>query len=114
MKACGSLGSAEAAPGHAAAKRTIVRTVRRSSAFTGRPLSQANRRILVAGARTGIPRPRDNAAMPSPSDDVRAFLAERRYATLATLDPDGVIHLTPVWFLFDGERFLFASFSSSR
>jgi PPOX class probable F420-dependent enzyme len=55
----------------------------------------------------------DNEAV-QPTDDVRAFLAERRYATLATVDVDGVIHLTPVWFLFDGGRFLFASFSGSR
>jgi PPOX class probable F420-dependent enzyme len=49
-----------------------------------------------------------------PGDDVRAFLAERRYATLATLDPGDVIHLTPVWFLFEDDRFLFESFSGSR
>jgi PPOX class probable F420-dependent enzyme len=52
--------------------------------------------------------------MPPPNDDHRAFLAERRYATLATVDPDGSVHLTPVWYLFDGERFLFESFSGSR
>jgi len=40
------------------------------------------------------------------SDELRALLAERRYATLATHDPDGTIHLTPVWFLFDDERFI--------
>lgn len=52
--------------------------------------------------------------MPLSDDERRAFLAQPRYATLATLDSDGVIHLTPVWFLFDGERFSFASFSGSR
>jgi PPOX class probable F420-dependent enzyme len=52
--------------------------------------------------------------MPLSDDERNAFLAERRYATLATLDSDGVIHLTPLWFLFDGERFLFESFSDSR
>jgi PPOX class probable F420-dependent enzyme len=49
-----------------------------------------------------------------PSDEIRAFLAERRYATLATLDPGNVSHLTPVWFLFEDDRFLFESFSGSR
>ena len=52
--------------------------------------------------------------MSEPTDDIRAFLAERRYATLATQNRDGTIHLTPVWFLFDGERFCFESFSGSR
>ena len=48
------------------------------------------------------------------TDELRALLAERRYATLATQDPDGLIHLTPVWFLFDNDRFYFESFSGSR
>lgn len=42
------------------------------------------------------------------------LLAERRYATLATHDPDGMIHLTPVWFLFEGGSFYFGSSSASR
>lgn len=45
---------------------------------------------------------------------MRELLAERRYATLATQDRDGTIHLTPVWFLFDGGRFYFGSSSASR
>jgi PPOX class probable F420-dependent enzyme len=48
------------------------------------------------------------------SDELRILLAERRYAILATHDPDEVIHLTPVWFLFDNDRFYFESFSESR
>jgi PPOX class probable F420-dependent enzyme len=48
------------------------------------------------------------------TDELRALLAERRYATLATYDRDGTIHLTPVWFLFDGGRFYFGSSSASR
>jgi PPOX class probable F420-dependent enzyme len=48
------------------------------------------------------------------TDEMRAFLAERRYAVLATRDPDTTIHLTPVWYMFDGEVFLFESFSGSR
>jgi PPOX class probable F420-dependent enzyme len=48
------------------------------------------------------------------SDDVRVLLAERRYATLATYDREGTIHLTPVWFLFDGRHFHFGSSSTSR
>jgi PPOX class probable F420-dependent enzyme len=54
------------------------------------------------------------AAMPQLSDELRALLAERRYATLATHDAEGTIHLTPVWFLFDDERFYFESSSASR
>jgi PPOX class probable F420-dependent enzyme len=52
--------------------------------------------------------------MPEPSDELRALLAERRYATLATHDPDGAIHQTPVWFMFEDDRFYFASFAGSR
>jgi PPOX class probable F420-dependent enzyme len=48
------------------------------------------------------------------TDELRSFLGERRYAVLATHDPDGGIHLTPVWFLFEEDRFYFASSSRSR
>ncbi|MGH2935563.1 MAG: pyridoxamine 5'-phosphate oxidase family protein [Gaiellaceae bacterium] len=48
------------------------------------------------------------------TDELRRFLGERRYAVLATHDPDGDIHLTPIWFLFQDERFYFASSSGSR
>jgi nitroimidazol reductase NimA-like FMN-containing flavoprotein (pyridoxamine 5'-phosphate oxidase superfamily) len=47
------------------------------------------------------------------TDELREFLDERRYAVLATHDPDGGIHLTPIWFLFADERFPFASSSKS-
>jgi PPOX class probable F420-dependent enzyme len=46
--------------------------------------------------------------------ELGALLAETRYAVLATHDPEGTIHLTPVWFLFDDGRFYFESFSASR
>jgi PPOX class probable F420-dependent enzyme len=48
------------------------------------------------------------------TDELRLVLAERRYAILGTHDPDAVIHLTPVWYLFDNDRFYFESFSESR
>jgi len=48
------------------------------------------------------------------TDDVRSFLAERRCAVLATHDPDGGIHLTPIWFLFEDDSFYFESSSKSR
>jgi len=48
------------------------------------------------------------------TDELRVLLAERRYAILATHDPDDVIHLTPVWFMFDNGRFFFESSSDSR
>ena len=48
------------------------------------------------------------------TDEVRSFLGERRYAVLATHDPDGGIRLTPIWFLFEDDRFHFASSSESR
>jgi PPOX class probable F420-dependent enzyme len=48
------------------------------------------------------------------TDELRSFLGERRYAVLATQDPDGGIHLTPIWFLFEDDHFYFASSSGSR
>ena len=48
------------------------------------------------------------------TDQLRSFLRERRYAVLATHDPDGGIRLTPIWFLFEDDRFYFASSSRSR
>jgi PPOX class probable F420-dependent enzyme len=48
------------------------------------------------------------------TDGWRAFLEERRYAVLATHDPRGHIRLTPIWFLFENDRFHFASSSRSR
>ncbi len=48
------------------------------------------------------------------NDELRALLAETRYAILATHDPEETIHLTPVWFMFDDGQFYFESFSGSR
>jgi len=48
------------------------------------------------------------------TDELRSFLGEQRYAVLATHDPDGGIRLTPIWFLFENDRFYFASSSRSR
>jgi PPOX class probable F420-dependent enzyme len=48
------------------------------------------------------------------TDEVRSFLGERRCAVLATHDPDGSIHLTPIWFLFEDDSFYFESSSTSR
>ena len=48
------------------------------------------------------------------TDELRTFLGGRRYAVLATHDPDGAIHLTPIWLLFEDDRFYFASSSGSR
>lgn len=48
------------------------------------------------------------------TDDLRSFLDERRYAVLATHDPDGGIRLAPIWYLFEDDRFHFATPSGSR
>jgi len=48
------------------------------------------------------------------TDSLRSFLGGRRYAVLATHDPHGGVHLTPIWFLFEDDRFYFASSSGSR
>lgn len=52
--------------------------------------------------------------MSQPDDSMREFLDGRHYATLATLNEDGTIHLTPVWYLFEDERFFVSSASSAR
>ena len=52
----------------------------------------------------------------SAQDDARtveSFLAESRNATLATIRVDGTPQLTPVWFVWDGERFMI-SMTSER
>jgi PPOX class probable F420-dependent enzyme len=46
--------------------------------------------------------------------ELRPFLDQRRCAVLATHDSDGTIHLTPIWFLFEGGCFYFESSSTSR
>jgi PPOX class probable F420-dependent enzyme len=53
-------------------------------------------------------------AMGDLTDELRSFLGERRYAVLATHNPDGGVHLTPIYFLFEDDRFYFASSSGSR
>jgi hypothetical protein len=48
------------------------------------------------------------------TDWARALLDGRHYATLATQDLDGAIHLTPVWYLFRDEQLFVAAPSFSR
>ena len=48
------------------------------------------------------------------SDWARTLLQQRRYATLATQDDDGSLHLTPVWYLFQDEQLFVGASSSSR
>jgi PPOX class probable F420-dependent enzyme len=48
------------------------------------------------------------------TSEFRSFLDERRCAVLATHDSSGAIHLTPIWFLFEGDSFYFESSSTSR
>lgn len=48
------------------------------------------------------------------NDSMREFLNGRRYATLATLNEDGSIHQTPVWYLFEDERLFVETAASDR
>jgi PPOX class probable F420-dependent enzyme len=48
------------------------------------------------------------------NDSMRALLNGRHYATLATLNEDGSIHLTPVWYLFEQEGLFVSTASSDR
>jgi PPOX class probable F420-dependent enzyme len=52
--------------------------------------------------------------MPALSDSMRKTLEARHYATLATHNEDGSIHLTPVWYLFEDGKIYVGSPSSSR
>ncbi len=45
------------------------------------------------------------ATMSKLNNAMREFLNGRHYATLATYNEDGTIHLTPVWYLFEDGRF---------
>ena len=48
------------------------------------------------------------------NDSMLEFLDGRHYATLATFNEDGSIHLTTVWYLFDKGQFFFVTGSSAR
>ena len=48
------------------------------------------------------------------SDWARTLLDGRHYATLATQDADGSLHLTPVWYLFRDEQLFVGTLSTSR
>jgi PPOX class probable F420-dependent enzyme len=48
------------------------------------------------------------------SDSIREFLNGRHYATLATLNEDGSMHLTPVWYLFEDECLFVETAASDR
>ncbi|HEY8439274.1 MAG TPA: PPOX class F420-dependent oxidoreductase [Candidatus Limnocylindrales bacterium] len=52
--------------------------------------------------------------LPSPAgprlpDDIRAFLAAPRFATLATISPDGTPHQAVIWYAIDGDDLLINS-----
>lgn len=47
------------------------------------------------------------------SEIQQEMLTQRRIAAVATIDEEGMPHLTAVWFLFDGERFYVTVNSSS-
>ena len=48
------------------------------------------------------------------SDWARTLLDGRHYATLATQDANGTLHLTPVWYLFRDEQLFVGAPSASR
>ena len=48
------------------------------------------------------------------NDSIIEFLNGRHYATLATRNEDGTVHLTPVWYLFEDGRFYVETSPSSR
>jgi PPOX class probable F420-dependent enzyme len=70
--------------------------------------------MVADRARLDLNGTRQDPAVGNLTDELRSFLRERRYAVLATHDPDGGIRLTPIWFLFEDDRFYFATSSASR
>jgi PPOX class probable F420-dependent enzyme len=48
------------------------------------------------------------------NDSMRELLNGRHYATLATLNEDGSVHMTPVWYLFEDDRFFVESGAAGR
>lgn len=48
------------------------------------------------------------------TDRVRRFLAEPRYAALATIDPDGAPRQAVIWFLLDGDTIIVNSLDGRR
>jgi PPOX class probable F420-dependent enzyme len=48
------------------------------------------------------------------NDSMRAFLNGRHYATLATRNADGSMHLTPVWYLFEDDRLFVETAAADR
>ena len=51
--------------------------------------------------------------MEHPNKEQLSLLEERRIASVATISPDGLPHLTSVWFLYEDEEFFLAIPSSS-
>ncbi|HEX9833528.1 MAG TPA: pyridoxamine 5'-phosphate oxidase family protein [Mycobacterium sp.] len=51
--------------------------------------------------------------MPNLSESQIEILKQRRIASIATIRPDGTVHVTAVWFFFDGDAFFIAIPSSS-
>lgn len=51
--------------------------------------------------------------MQNPTEQQLTMLGERRIASVATISPDGMPHLTSVWFLYENDEFLLAIPSSS-
>ena len=52
--------------------------------------------------------------MPTLDQTMKALLAGRRYAILATVNRDNSMHLTPVWYLFENNCLFVTSFLASR
>jgi PPOX class probable F420-dependent enzyme len=60
------------------------------------------------------PGPARNRSPHEPTDDMRDFLGRQTYATLATHNADGSMHVVPIVCRFDGQRFLMATASTTR
>jgi hypothetical protein len=68
---------------------------------------------MAAEARTGSG-PAIYRATHVLTDSMREFLSRQRYAALGTRNADGSVHVVPVIYRFDGQRFLVAAPSTTR
>lgn len=58
----------------------------------------------LAGGGTGVPEQRTEGASVSLSEKARAFLGEPRFASLATINPDGSVQQTVMWYAVRGDE----------
>ena len=60
------------------------------------------------------PTPTTSSTLPSLAEHIRAFLAATRFATIATVDPDGSPRQAVIWYRLDGDQLVLNSRAGRR